>query len=289
MIDNSDKFRNFKESIPKNSGSLPIMPYVNVKTVLLQWLEYRFKSLNLTNPIILLGEYPSQTNISDIPVGNDGVTETNNLRGVSVVLLDGSTKRHGIGQVIDTEQVDNDASEDSTLKYGWHERLQLEITYWSVSSRDRDYGGDLIRAFILEAFRIGWLLENGLVEMYLHNYYDTSDTRLARLSKPISYSVSTFEFTRVFYGTLDYSQFNDRPSVEDVTIENEISEFPEYGGSYGPSVGSEFLPAPDSGTRANFDRLSEGVVILPGGETKTIMDLSARSSSMTTICKEKIL
>lgn len=194
------------------------MPYPNIKDVILRWLEYRYTSLNLTSPIVLLGDFPSQTMLSQLPVGEDGQIATNNLRGVSVVLLDGSVKRKGVGDVVTSQMVERDEQGNEIVKYGWHENLDVEISYWSVSSRDRDFGGDLLRAFIFEAFRIGHFLENGIVEMYLKSYYDTSDSRLKSLNRVLSYSVSTFSFTRVFFGTLDYSQLNEeRPLISSIS------------------------------------------------------------------------
>lgn len=289
MIDNSDKFKNFKQTVPKKPGSLPMMPFPNVKDILLNWLEYRFKNMNLTHPIVLLGDYPSQTTLSNIPVGDDGVMQTNNLRGVSVVLLDGSVKRKGIGDVVNSKELSSDPNEPTPIEYGWHETLQIEISYWSVSSRDRDYGGDLLRTFIFEGFRIGHFLKNGLIEMTLHNYYDTSDSRLTAQNRMLSYSVSTFEFTRVFFGTLDYSEFQDAPQIQGIAIQGSFDVTQDDGKtSFGKGKGNTFLP--DSASVGSFNESTEAVIVLPGG-VSSIMKKGSRSSAelSLSICTEEIL
>lgn len=292
MIDNSNTFRNFKESVPKSPGSLPKMPFTNSKDVIIRWLEHRFTRMNLTHPVILLGEYPSQTTLSSLPVGEDGVMITNNLRGVSVVLLDGSVKRQGVGQVINGAEVPNDADENSVIEYGWHEKMQMEISYWSVSSRDRDYGGDLIRAFMFEAFRVGWFLQNGLIEMHMHNYYDTADARLSTLNRMLSYNVSVFEFTRTFFGTIDYSQFREMSRVGEITMgmEVDLTQSDETE-SYSPSSGNVFMPASGNGMMASFDRLNDGIIVLPGGTSSSLTDYRSEntSSSHLTICTGSII
>lgn len=278
MLDNSDKFKSFKESIPKKAGSLPIMPFTNVKNVLLHWLEFRFKQMNLSKPIILLGDYPSQTTLSNLPVGEGGSMTTNNSRGVSVVLLDGSVKREGIGQVINTKKLSSDVlAGEEPIEYGWHEKVQMEVAYWSLSSQDRDYGGDLVRALMLEAFRTGWFLKNGIVEMDLRNYYDTSDSRVDALNRKLSYSVSSFDFTRVFFGTMDYSQFEDLQLIERIDFEIDFDRETEVRPPYAAAPLN-----PISG-------LDNGIIILPGGVSRSLNPPAKVDEKVLTICTGRII
>lgn len=220
IINNSDKLLNFKETIPKSPGSLPIMPFVNPKTVFLNWLEYKFNSLNLKAPVVLSGEYPSEVLLREITTDEDGEILVPNPRGVSVVFLDGAVGHKAIGEVLKGEPITNESGEEVGIKYGWIENIQMEFTYWSVSSRDRDFGGELLRSYIFEGHRTGYLMENGIMSLDLKNHYDTADNRLASQNKYIQYSVSVFNVKRYFWGTLNYADM-DLPTIEGVEIEFE--------------------------------------------------------------------
>jgi hypothetical protein len=223
ITDNTDKMLNFKEAIPKSAGSLPIMPFVNPKTVFLNWLEYKFKTMNLKAPIVIAGEYPSQQLLVELTTEEIGEIVVPNPRGISVVMLDGSVDRKAIGEVLSGEQVYDDLGNAVGLKYGWVENVQMEFTYWSVSSRDRDYGGELVRSMIFEAHRTGHLLSKGILSLELRSYYDTADNRLASNNKFVQYSVSNFNIRRYVWGTLNYSEL-DNPVVGSITIEMDLED-----------------------------------------------------------------
>lgn len=280
LPDNTGKYYNFEETNTTAPGKLPVIPVTNLKNVLLDWLTYKFKALNLKNPLVILGEYPSQTMIANLPTGNTGTMAATNVRGISVVLLDGRTTRQGIGQVLEGENVIENGQEK--LRYGWHESIQMEISFWSTSTRDRDYGGDLTRAYILEAFRSGYLLSHGVIDMGLRNYYDTSDNKLESNNKYISFSVSVFDINRQFWGTLDYSKLEQFPTIAGVDIttnlDQQSTDIPSFG-NFVPNAGEsmDFIPATE-GTFAKFDNPTDNGVIICGSTVSPIANASTESA-----------
>lgn len=220
-LDNTQKFRNFKESIPKNVGSLPIIPVVNPKTVFLNWLEYKINNMKLKSPVALAGDYPSQQMITELTTDNVGEIVVPNPRGIAVVLLDGSVTEKGIGEVLEGDEVVDTQGNPIGIKYGWVETLDMEFTYWSVSSRDRDYGGELVRSMIFEAHRSGFLLNNGIISLELKNHYDSADNRLASQNRYVQYSISVFSVRRYFWGTVNYE--NAYPLIEGFDVDMETS------------------------------------------------------------------
>lgn len=206
--DNSVAFRKFQQSIPKSSGQMPIPALPNIKTVVLEWLDFSFSRFKLKNPVHILGDYPSETLLVQVlsptsGVGGVGKISFSFVRGVSVVALNSRKNLTGVGNVVNTEIFNGNINE---TKYGWHEETELEVTYWSFDSRDRDFGGDLISLFMLEGWQSQHFLKNGLITFEQVSSYDTATDKIVA-NTMLYMKVATFKVSRIFFGTVtfDYS------------------------------------------------------------------------------------
>lgn len=199
--DSSVVFRKFKQTQPKDSGSLPIPAVPNIKTIVLDWIKFAFSRFNIKYQITITGDYPSQLMLGQI-ITEEGKTSYNNLAGISVVALNKNVVTKAIGQIAQT-QTDLLQPADTTT-YGWLETVELEITYWSVDSVDRDYGADLVTSVMQEAQANHHFLKNGIFIFEPKGGYDTASDKIIS-NNYIFMHVMRFDLTRLFFGegTLD--------------------------------------------------------------------------------------
>jgi len=214
MIDATTKFYNLKETIPREEGTQPIPPIPNVKTIVASYLKDKFDSLNLKNPIPVFTDFPPLVNLFQ-EITKDGRNELKIKRFVSLVRLSSSVAYGAVGQVINSSSLLDEAGLEAT-QYGWVEKAQIEVSYWSISPLDRDRGGDYTKLLMLEMHRNGYLLRNGILSFNFRTAYDNADERILENQMVYMY-VMQFDLMHFFAGTevLDTSGY---PLIDDIEI-----------------------------------------------------------------------
>lgn len=198
MKDATNKFYNLKETIPREEGHAPIPAIPNVKTIVASYLKDKFESLNLKNKIPVFTDFPPLVNLFQ-EITENGRNDLKVKRFVAIVRLSSSMGYGAVGQVIKSEQVLNAAGIEAT-KYGWIEKVQLEVSYWSISPVDRDRGGDYTKLLMLEMHRNGYLLRNGILSFNFRTGYDNADERIIE-NQMVYMHVMQFDMMHFFAGT----------------------------------------------------------------------------------------
>jgi len=214
MKDSTTDFKNFKETVPKEEGRLPIVPSPNLKTLIAEYLKFKFDSLKLKANIPVFTDYPPLVNLFQ-EIDKNGRVTLQVKRFVSIVQLSSSVRLESVGQVIQSKEVMDAIGLEST-HFGWLEKVQLEISYWSINPVDRDRGGELTKLFMFEMHRNGYLLRNGIFSFNFRTGYDTADERIMT-NQAVYTRVMQFDFMHFFRGT----EHGSEPSavlVEDINL-----------------------------------------------------------------------
>ena len=198
MIDATRKFRPFKESIPREEGSPPKVPIPNIKTIVIKYLNYKFKQLDLKDDVQIHPDHsPLVQMFQELQSG--GRNALMKKRFVSVVQLSSTVNTAAVGQVIKSKEVMDALGLDRT-QYGWVERVELEVVYWSINPVDRDHVGDLVKLYMLEMHRNGYLLRNGVFAFNFRTAYDGAEERVNENTMVFN-RVMHFDFMHFFFGT----------------------------------------------------------------------------------------
>ena len=247
-IDSSMRLRNFSDNVTHEQGQMPFPSVPNIKTTVLSWFENYFKRYTLKNPVHLLGDYPSELVIAQTINVKEKVSY-NFVRGLSVVLLDVSNTLMGIGNVINTQEyklvpvdVNNPDILGLNTSYGCYETVQLELTYWSFDSEDRDKGSEIIKRAMHEAFITKHFLKNGIIEFKFKNSYDATTDKIVA-NTMIYMHVMNFTLSRIWFSnvTEKYDEFIDSVEVmakaeynKNDTSTQTPYDFPDEDNPYSP-------------------------------------------------------
>lgn len=214
MKDATTKFYDLKETIPREEGHAPIPAIPNVKTIVAGYLKDKFESLNLKNAIPVFTDFPPLVNLFQ-EITEDGRNELKIKRFVAVVRLSSSLGYGAVGQVIKSTEVLNEAGLEAT-QYGWVEKVQLEVSYWSINPIDRDRGGDYTKLLMLEMHRNGYLLRNGILSFNFRTGYDNADERILT-NQMVYMHVMQFDFMHFFSGTETLTE-DQLPLIDGIEI-----------------------------------------------------------------------
>ena len=214
MKDATNKFYNLKETIPREEGNAPIPAIPNVKTIVASYLKDKFESLKLKHRIPVFTDFPPLVNLFQ-EITEGGKNELQIKRFVSIVRLSSSLGYGAVGQVIKSDEVLHAAGLEST-QYGWVEKVQLEVSYWSINPIDRDRGGDYTKLLMLEMHRSGYLLRNGILSFNFRTGYDNADERIIE-NQMVFMHVMQFDMLHFFSGT-EVLRNDNLPLIDGIEI-----------------------------------------------------------------------
>jgi len=214
MKDATRNLYNLKETVPREEGSAPIPAIPNIKTIVATYLKEKLDSLNLKHPIPVFTDFPPIVNLFQ-EATPEGRNELKIKRFVAIVRLSSSIAHGAVGQVIKSEEILSAAGLEST-QYGWIEKVQLEVSYWSINPVDRDRGGDYIKLLMLEMHRNGYLLRNGVLSFNYRTGYDNADERIIE-NQMVFMHVMQFDLMHFFFGT-EVLHDDNLPTIDAVEI-----------------------------------------------------------------------
>jgi hypothetical protein len=209
-------------------GELPRLPNVNPVDMFVDYLTDSIEQLGaLKVPIDVLAEYPDVVSILE-SVGQDGQRLTHGRRGLSVVLLDGQVEKY-VGNTL-VHDVDDDGKLVHSV--GWLLTEEIEIDYWSTSSRDRDFGRDLLLGWLLEFIERCDLFQGELYSVNVVNYYNSQSQRPTGGQLPqvgaLHLGIVKLEVKRVFSLTYAEASERERLLIEGVQVDMQLQQFKEF-------------------------------------------------------------